>query len=49
MPDNRENPVHPDSRRVNIHEEHKLNYWTKEFGISEKETKTGRNGSGYIR
>jgi hypothetical protein len=39
MPDHRENPVFPDYRRVNIHEEHELNYWTKEFGVSKKELK----------
>jgi hypothetical protein len=36
MPD-REKPIVPDFRRVIIHEEHELNYWTKEFGVSEKE------------
>jgi len=39
MPDLRENQIVPDLRRVNIHEEHELNYWTKEFGISERELK----------
>jgi hypothetical protein len=37
MPDHRENLIVPDFRRVNIHEEHELNYWTKEFGVCEKE------------
>jgi hypothetical protein len=37
MPDHGENLIVPDFRRVNIHEEHELNYWTKEFGVSEKE------------
>jgi hypothetical protein len=37
MPDRRETPIVPDFRRVIIHEEHELNYWTKEFGVSEKE------------
>ena len=37
MPNYQENPIVPDFRRVNVHEEHELNYWTKEFGVSEKE------------
>jgi Protein of unknown function (DUF3606) len=39
MPDDPKIPGPPDSRRVNIHEEHELNYWTKEFGVSKKELK----------
>ena len=39
MPNHRENLIVPDFRRVNIYEEHELNYWTKEFGISERELK----------
>jgi hypothetical protein len=39
MPNYQENPSVPDFRRVNIHEEHEVNYWTKEFWISEKELK----------
>jgi len=39
MPNYQENPIVPDFRRVNIHEEHELNYWTREFGISERELK----------
>jgi hypothetical protein len=39
MPDHGENPIVPDFRRVIIHEEHELNYWTKEFGISKKDLK----------
>jgi len=39
MPNYQENPIVPDFRRVNIYEEHELNYWTKEFRISEKELK----------
>ena len=27
----------PDLRRVNIHEEHELNYWIKELGVSKEE------------
>jgi hypothetical protein len=27
----------PDSRRINIHEEHELNYWIKELGVSREE------------
>jgi len=27
----------PDSRRINIHEEHELNYWLKELKVSKKE------------
>jgi len=26
----------PDSRRVNIHEEHELKYWSKEFKVSKE-------------
>ena len=26
----------PDSRRVNIHEEHELKYWAKEFAVSKE-------------
>ena len=39
MPNYQENLIVPDFRRVNIYEEHELNYWTKEFGVSEKELK----------
>jgi hypothetical protein len=37
MPDDPNKPGPPDSRRVNIHEEHELDYWTKEFGVSKEE------------
>jgi hypothetical protein len=39
MPNYQETPIVPDLRRVNIHEEHELNYWAKEFRISERELK----------
>jgi hypothetical protein len=48
MPNYQETPIVPDLRRVNIHEEQELNYWAKEFRISERELKLARNGSGYI-
>jgi len=37
MPDDPNKRGPPDSRRVNIHEEHELDYWTKEFGVSKEE------------
>jgi hypothetical protein len=37
MQDDPKIPGPPDSRRVNIHEDHELNYWTMEFGVSKKE------------
>ncbi len=37
MLDNPDKPGPPDFRRVNIHEEHELNYWTKELGVSKEE------------
>ena len=39
MPDDPKKTGPPDSRRVNIYEEHELNYWTKEFRVSKKELK----------
>ena len=39
MPNYQETPIVPDLRRVNIHEEHEINYWAKEFRISERELK----------
>ena len=27
----------PDSRRINIHEDHELNYWIKELNVSQEE------------
>ncbi len=39
MPDDPKTTGPLDSRRVNIHEDHEVKYWTKEFGVSKEELK----------
>ncbi len=36
MPDDPNEHGTPDSRRVNIYEEHEIKYWTKELGVSKE-------------
>ena len=39
MPDDPKTTGPLDSRKVNIHEDHEVKYWTKEFGVSKEELK----------
>ena len=34
MPDNKKQSGPPDSKRINVNEDHELRYWTKELGIT---------------
>lgn len=37
MSDNKSKTGSPDRDRINLSEDYEVQYWTKEFGISEKE------------
>ncbi len=37
MPDNTKQSGSPDSKRINVNEEHELQYWTKELGVTKNQ------------
>ena len=37
MPDSKKQSGSPDSKRININEEHEVQYWTKALGVSKTE------------
>jgi hypothetical protein len=39
MGDNLKEKGTPDSKRINIEEQHEITYWTKELGVSEERLK----------
>ena len=34
MPDSKKQTGSPDSKRINVNEDHELSYWTKELGVT---------------
>lgn len=34
MPDNKKQAGPPDSKRINVNEDHEISYWTKELGVT---------------
>lgn len=37
--DDKKNTGSPDSKRINIHENYEVEYWTKEFGVTAEKLK----------
>ncbi|MDO9376895.1 MAG: DUF3606 domain-containing protein [Ferruginibacter sp.] len=37
MPDSKKKSGPPDSKRINVNEEHEVQYWTKTLGITKEE------------
>lgn len=46
MADNLKETGKPDDSRINVDQDHELNYWSKKFGISRDELRTAVQAAG---
>jgi Protein of unknown function (DUF3606) len=48
MPDNLKQTGKPDDQRINIEQDHELNYWSKELGVSRDELRNAVKQAGPV-
>lgn len=46
MADNTEKRGSPDSRRINVNQEHEVRYWSKEFGVTPEKLREAVKAAG---
>lgn len=46
MSDNLNQRNSPDSKRINVNEDHEVRYWTKQLGVSEQQLKQAVQAAG---